>query len=374
MRKWILIVFPLALWYHSLSAQDVVSCSQLLEDAREAYSAGMVELVPDLLVPCIESGALEGTLKQDAYKLVISAYLFDYLPEEADSLMDHFVDDFPDYRALDADPAEFTLLLNSHLRARGIDPDAELIVADDGQDDTIDQIGPVERPVVIKPPFDYTNSMGFQLGINGTLPQIWEPYSMGDPTTDEGSFGIEPGFQLGATVNLLLSETVETSFGLSFNRTRFSYSATPLSFTSYIYDETQYRLQLPAAMLFRLNPRSPRTSVYIRLGLMADYLVGASGAGTRSYTESLRDVVVEKTKITTSRSRINLHGMTGLGVRIPMQRSFIFFETRFTSAIFLVNREENRYENQDLLWMIYHVDSNFRIHQGSFLVGMAWNL
>ena len=38
MRKWILIVFPLALWYHSLTAQDVVSCSQLLDDAREALS------------------------------------------------------------------------------------------------------------------------------------------------------------------------------------------------------------------------------------------------------------------------------------------------------------------------------------------------
>ena len=125
MHKWILIFFPLFLWVQSTAAQDVVGCTQLLEDAKEAYSAGMVELVPELLLHCLESGGLTGIPKQKGYKLVINAYLFDYLPEEADSLMDDFVDDFPDYRSGDTDPAEFALLLETHLRARGIDPDKE---------------------------------------------------------------------------------------------------------------------------------------------------------------------------------------------------------------------------------------------------------
>ena len=122
MRKWILIFIPLFLWFQSSAAQDVVGCTQLLEDAKEAYSAGMVELVPELLLPCLESGGFTGTPKQEAYKLVINAYLFDYLPEEADSLMNDFVEDFPDYRARENDPAEFALLLETHLLAKGIDP------------------------------------------------------------------------------------------------------------------------------------------------------------------------------------------------------------------------------------------------------------
>ena len=126
--------------------------------------------------------------------------------------------------------------------------------------------------------------------------------------------------------------------------------------------------------MFRLNPKGDRTSVYLRVGIMADFIMGALGSGTLSYTESLRDIVLEKTKITESRSRLNLHGLAGVGIRIPLENAFIVLETRFTSGLFLVNREEKRYENDDVTWLIYHVDSDFKTHQLSFTVGMAWNL
>ena len=364
MRKWILIFIPLLVGYQSLTAQDLVGCTQLLEDAREAYAAGMVELVPELLLPCLESGGLTGTSKQDAYKLVINAYLFDYLPEEADTLMTGFVNDFPDYRAGVDDPAEFVLLLESNLQARGIDPN-EVVVSEDDVTDA---------RIRYRVPFDYGNSLGFILGLNGTFPQIVERYSLGDPTLDQGSFGISPGFQLGVTMNLLLGGSMEASFGLHYNRTRFNYTASPLSFSTYEYEEYQDHLQLPASIIFKLNPESSGACIYLRVGIVGDYLLTASGSGTRSYTESLKDVVVEKTEITDSRARLNLQGMAGLGIRIPLEKSFIFLETRFVSGLFLVNRAENRYENQDLIWLLYHVDSDFRSHQLSFSAGMAWNL
>jgi len=376
MRKWILIFLPLFLWVQSSAAQDVVGCTQLLEDAKEAYSAGMVELVPELLLPCLESGGLTGTPKQEAYKLVINAYLFDYLPEEADSLMNDFVDDFPDYRVEEEDPAEFALLLETHLLAKGIDPEEKPVVVVEKPVETVDErTQPTKtKPVVVRPPVNYGSSMGFQLGASGTFPLLLERYSVGDLAQDEGSFGFEPGFQAGITVNLKLARSIETSFGLGYSRTRFSYSASPLPFTTYIYNESQDRLQLPASMIFILNPQSGRTGVYIRLGIMADYLLAASGAGTRSYTESLPDVVVEKTMITDSRTRLNLHGMTGIGLRFPLSKSFVFIETRLTSGLFLTNRKENRYENQDITWLIYHVDSDFKILQLGFSAGIAWKL
>ena len=48
MRKWIFIFIPLILVYLSSEAQENVGCNQLLADAKEAYSAGMVEIVPEL--------------------------------------------------------------------------------------------------------------------------------------------------------------------------------------------------------------------------------------------------------------------------------------------------------------------------------------
>lgn len=373
MRKWIFILIPLCIGYQSVIAQDLVGCTQLLEDAKEAYAAGMVELVPDLLLPCVESGNLTGNPRREAYKLLINAYLFDYLPEEADSLMNDFIDEFPDYRAQAADPSEFVLLLETQLRARGIDP-SQALVSDVQVADDRDRVQPVESRVRYKPPFIYGNSMGFQMGGNMTMPWIVERYSIGDPALDEGSFGIAPGFQLGASMNLLLNQGIEASFGLQYNLTRFSYTASPLPFSTYDYNESQHHLQLPASILFKLNPESTGTSVYLRVGIVADYLLAASGDGTRSYSEALKDVVVEKTKITDSRARINLLGMAGLGVRIPFEKAFMFMEAGFTSGIFLVNRAENRYDNQDLTWLIYHVDSDFRSHQLGLSLGMAWNL
>lgn len=379
MRKRILIFFSLLIiGFQSLVAQDIVGCSQLFEDAKEAYSAGMVELVPELLNPCLKQGGLTGTLKQDAYKLVINAYLFDYLPDEADSTMKDFLNEFSDYRAEDDDPAEFAQLLDSHLRAKGIDPNAVEVIEEEVPEEPVQE--PVQeptRPIDTRPkdrtPFVFGNSMGFLAGLNGTFPQMVERYSIGDPSLDEGSFGFAPGYQFGVSMNLILNGTIEASFGLQYNRTRFSFTTSPFTFSTYEYQEYQSHLQLPASMIFKLNPES-RTCVYLRVGVVADYLLSASGAATRSYSESLKDVVVEKTQIKDSRAMMNLHGLAGLGIRFPLENAFVFLETRFTSGLFLVNRQENRYENQDLTWLIYHVDSDFRSHQVSFSTGIAWNL
>ena len=118
----IFLFLVLSLGIQSLLAQDLVDCTYLLEDSKEAYEAGMVELVPELLLNCIQSNGLSGEARVDAYKLVISSYIFDYRPAEADSLMDDFVREFPGYRAENTDQQEFVFLLDAHLIALGIDP------------------------------------------------------------------------------------------------------------------------------------------------------------------------------------------------------------------------------------------------------------
>lgn len=374
MRKWILILFPLFLVGLSLQAQDPVGCSQLYQDAREAYDAGMVELVPELLLPCLEEGGLTGRAKQEAYKLVINAYLFDFLPDEAGAMMDRFVEEFPEYRAQDSDQAEFVLLLDAKLREQGIDPDQEQAIEEQEEPEVTRRPTQPTRQVPVRPPFEYGNSIGFQLGFIGSFPQMVERYSIGDPSLDDGSFGFLPGFQAGAVMNLSLGEVVEADFGLHFSRTSFSYSATPLSFASYTYEEHQNQLQLPVSFLFRLNPRASRVSVYLRAGIAGSYLISASGSGVRSYEEYLRDVEVDPVDIKNARNSLNLSGLAGLGVRIPLENSFIFIESRFNAGIFLVNKGENRYDSQDLIWTLYHVDSDFRMQQVSLLAGMAWNL
>ena len=372
MRKWILIIVAHLTLFHYTSAQDQVGCVQLLEDAKEAYAAGMVELVPELLVPCIESG-LSGASKQEAYILVISAYLFDYLPDEAASMMNDFIDEFPGYRAGPDDPSEFTILLASHHEQRGYLP----VVEEPVEEETVTRVTRVKKERIRRtvPVTESTAAAGFILGTNLSFPQLLEPYSTSDPLTIDGNYSIAPGFHVGGAVTLRISRSVETAFELVYQRARFKYSASPYSFTSYENEEIENRFALPVSFIFNLNPESP-TQVYFRLGIVADYLFSASASAVRSYngTVSQPDVVLEDTDITTSRARMNVYGMGGAGIRFPMRSGIIFIESRFQYGLLKNNKDSERYDNQDLTWLIYHVDSDFRLHQLSISAGMVFYL
>lgn len=367
----ILMFLVLCLGYQTVASQDLVDCTYLLADAKEAYEGGMVELVPELLLDCIESNGLSGESRKEAYKLVLNSYIFDYLTVEADSLMDDFIREYPEYRAENSDPQEFVFLLNSHLRALGIDPDqlpGDTVVETDSPSD------PKEQKFFARESGVAGNSMGFKVGGSLSIPRTVEAYSVGDPAEDDGHFGPLPGTLAGAEVNLLLNRRVEASIGLLYSMTRLSYTSAPLSFTSYRYVEAQHQLVLPLTVIYKLNPDTRNISYYLRGGVAPGYLFYASGKGTRSVEGSQEDVSVEKTDITESRSPFNLNILAGGGIRIPIKRAFIYVEGSLNYSVLLVNRDENRYLNNDITWLLYHADSDFRVHQFSICAGICWDL
>ena len=372
MCKRILLFFLLSIAYQSLTAQDVAGCSYLLEDAKEAYAGGMVELIPDLLLPCLGPEGLTGRPRRDAYKLVINAYLFDHLPQEAENLMNRFMDEYPNYRAGDSDPAEFVLLLNTQLIARGIDPD-DIRGLDNSEEG--DSVRTRSRRVKREKVMGVSgNSLGFHVGGNLSIPQVLERYSFGDPAQDQGHFGIRPGFQLGAEVNYLLNERFEISSGLLYNRSSLKYTATPLSQMSYEYIENGNHLQLPVTVIYKLNPNSTGIIYYARAGLVADYQFSVTGRGTRSSGQSGNDITVEKTELSASRRQFNVSALVGAGLRVALNRSFFFAEARFTYGILKANVADYRYQNNDLTWLLYHVDSDFREHQIGICAGICWDI
>ncbi len=405
MIKRIIVILPLFLWLHtSVMAQDVVGCTQMLEDAREAYSAGMVELVPELLLPCIESG-LSGSAKIEAYKLVINAYLFDYLPDEADKLMIGFLEENPNYQVQSTDPAEFKLLLKVHkqkreeeaaaliaaTRARQKEEQAAIQRADElkkqarrtRQQEDQAAIQRADEQKKQEGRGQGTSSLnaekpriGFVIGVSASKGVLMEPYSISDPMLDEGSFSMAPGILLGARVDLPVSKAIEIGLGLHYNRINLSYSADPFDFTSYKYHECQNRIQIPISMAVYLNP-SGQNRFYFRAGLVTDYMISASAYGTRTYSDAgtyLRDVELEKVQITESRSHMNMHGLLGAGVTIPLNKSFLFVEAVYTAGLFQANKGDMRYDNEDIVWILYHVDSDFRINQLTLNFGITWNL
>ena len=384
MNNRIIFILPLLLWLQtSLVAQDVVGCTQLLEDAREAYAAGMVELVPELLLPCIEESGFSGTAREEAYKLIINAYLFDYLPDEADKLMSAFLDENPNYEAQASDPSEFKLLLETHKERRAEEAAALVAAArtrqleeQAAQQQAAEQSKAQKKAGANSALDSDKPRIGFQVGVSGSKGAIMEPYSVGDPNSEDGKYAFAPGFVLGAKVDLPLSKGIEIGLGLLYNRVNLSYSASPYDFTSYTYHESENKIQLPVSMLVYLNPKG-QTRAYLRVGVVADYLFSASAYGTRTYEETdsyLKDVEVEKMSISDTRSRMNMQGLLGVGVNIPLQNAFLSIEACYSAGFLQTNKSEYRYDNQDILWILYQVDSDFRVNQLLLNVGMTWNL
>ncbi|MCP4310931.1 MAG: outer membrane beta-barrel protein [Bacteroidetes bacterium] len=385
MRKWILIIVTQLVVFYSVSAQDQVGCLQLLEDAKEAYEAGMVELVPELLLPCIESG-LSGDPKLEAYKLVITAYLFDYLPEPADALMSDFLDEYPNYHVAAADPSEFRILLATHQQQRDEEQAARIQAekvakqeADRAAKQEADRAAKekpkeTERRTVARSTMQQGAGAGFIVGTNLSFPSLIEPYSLSDPTVNTGTYKkATPGFHLGGAAAFELSKGIHAAFEVMYQRCRVNYSAAPFTFTSYEYEEVQNRFALPVSLLFTVNPDS-RSQVYFRFGVMADYMISAGASAVRSFDTSQPDVVLERTDITSSRRRLNWYGLAGVGVKVPFESNYLFIESRFQYALQKSNNESERYSNQDLTWLIYHVDNDFKLSQLSISAGMIFYL
>jgi len=378
MRTWTLIGITLFFLGRTLGAQDQVGCSQLLEDAREAYEAGMVELVPELLNPCLESG-LSGEQLQEAYKLVINAYLFDYLPDRADNLMKEFLEKFPDYSTSPADPGEFVQLFEKHHQEVTRQQVTERQQEQQERERQAELARRQQMQRETAPPEKRSfGSLGFTLGGNLSFPQLIEKYSTGVPELDGGGFASAvPGFHLGGIMNLNMGRSAEASFEVRYTRLHVSYEGAPFSFAGYQYDEYENLLGIPVSIAIMFNPRS-RVNVYMRFGIEAEYLFSAAASATRSYTETgtfyLRDVVLEKEKITATRKPLNLMGSGGLGIKFPIPGGKIFIEPRFNYGFFLTNDQDHRYDSQNLTWLIYHVDSDFRVNYLTLSFGMAWDL
>jgi hypothetical protein len=380
-------------------AQNEVGCESLLQDAREAYDGGMVELVPDLLGECLESG-LSGQSLQDAYKLVINAYLFDYLPEDATAKMQDFIMKFPEYVPSGSDTREFAQLHASvkeeldaaaaeAATAAALKAEADRQAERQRELDRQEEIRrqqleaqkerePEKRRTRVKPEVDTHHSLGVTAGSVLLFPGLAEKYSMTDPASDQGEFSMAvPGISAGMVFNLNLSSHLNLGIGLGYDRIHMIFNGKPFPFTSYQYDEYQHRMHLPVSLGVDLNPGSSAV-VYFKFGVMADLLLGASASAVRNYDDSgdafYRPVEVPLTTMTDARSRLNVYGLGGLGFKYKYSSGFFFAEAAYNYGFLMSNRGEKRYDYPDLNWQIYHVDSDFKIHYLIITVGLAWKL
>jgi len=339
MKYLIIIVASILILLPAQKVRGQQDCGLVLLDARDLYDAGIVEEVPNLLRECIAGGFSIEDL-QEAYKLVINSYLYDGFPEKADSVMQMFLQVFPDYEPTSADPAEFQQLMDTYQT-------------------------------------DPYLSIGILAGSNFSFPQMLESYGTSQPIVNRGGYRLAtPGFQVSGLLNIRLFHNGELGIELQYRKNQITYQADPYPFTGYEYNEQQDLFSIPVSLSYIFSPNRV-VKPYLRLGLSMDFLINATADGTRYYTETgdaiFKDVSIPQTKMTDQRARYNGTAFAGAGLRFKLSKSFIFLDARYCYSLAAANLGDSRYDNPDLNWLIYYVDNNFKVNYATVSIGYIRN-
>ena len=90
------------------------NCTENLLEAEKLFEQGFLEEVPGKLLDCIKKGDFSKEELQDAYKLLIQAYLYDDRQSEADKNMMGFLKKYPEYKIAPTDPDVFRYLYGTY--------------------------------------------------------------------------------------------------------------------------------------------------------------------------------------------------------------------------------------------------------------------
>jgi hypothetical protein len=158
-----------------LSGQE--DCSSKLVEAQRLYRQGLIEDIPQLLQPCIESGFTRAQ-RNEAYKILILAYLFDGNQYNAENTMVDFLKKNPEYEVMPNDPVEFISLFET-FRTMSV------------------------------------FSFGLNFGPNLTNPRIIEPYTQGDVNHTESRNITGVGYQAGLSMNRYIARRIFLNLGIN---------------------------------------------------------------------------------------------------------------------------------------------------------------
>lgn len=321
----------------ALNAQ-VNICSLRLVEAKEQFNAGQIEEVPDLLKDCLRSGFTRED-KIEAYKLMISAYIFDDNPDQAEIYMLEFLNEFPGYEV--------------------------------SQDDLFEFVNLYEQ-------FDNSPrySIGIQGGTNLSMVRIAEPFGVYDLSDYQGDYKSAPGFQFGGSFNFFLNHKLELSIDPMFIYRRFKYELIPFPFTQLDYKEMQGKLDIPFSAIYSLT--NDQISPYLRGGFQTSFLFSAKAESIRSYGNTggieFEDIISEQMNISDRRIPFNFGAFLGGGVRYKLPKAYFFADLRYNIGLTRqVNSTSRRNANDDQVWMFYHIQDDFFMHDFSFTIGYAKN-
>jgi len=336
-----------------------LSCTQILNDAEDAYDEGNLDEVIDALdgADCFKKVKADPFSSEEtirAYRILTLAYLFTDNEPSAEVALVGLLNADPEHPTNEReDPAEFIYLYSKY------------------------RVLPIFR-------------LGLKFGINQSSVRSLGITTYGTFNTASVSKRYAPkiGFMAEATFEYQLknwfknfeavlgagyySQSYEVGFTL-IPATTNSETGNEVSPVETLLKETQTWLKAPLMLRFVLPIKNPIWSPYIYGGASFDYLIGANMSGERT-GDIPRDVDQSDLLSYDMRNQINRSYFGGVGVKRRSKTNYFIAELRYGIGADNFVDPANRYNNENLLFDQVHVDDDLAIDNITISVGYVHSI
>ena len=317
----------------SLKAQD--DCGGKLLQAQKLYKQGIIEEIPGMLKPCIESGFTR-IQRNEAYKILILTYLFDGNQLEAENTMIEFLKKNPEYEVMPNDPDEFVSLFESF------------------------------RTLSVF-------SFGLKFGTNFTNPRVIEPYTAGNIYSTKSKNITGGGYHFGVSLNRYIARNIFLNFGINYVHSSYKFVD---DFTIDISNENSDIIQLDkftVELKEYINSYEFPFSVgyefeygglnyFLRTGFSYCMVSNASAVPTK-------DVIGAKISMTDFRKSGIFFYHFGVGAKYKVPRGYLVMDIRYQYGLNNIVKVDRRYENPELLQKYSYLDDDYALTSLSLSFG-----
>lgn len=320
MKNITLTLFLLSVWFGSLLAQS--NCSEQLRQAERRYDEGLLDDIPQMIQPCLNSGFTKEE-KVNAYKLLIQTHLFNDDRKTADEVMYAFLKDFPEYVITSTDPKEFVNLYRTY---------------------HTDPILKIEASV----------------GANYSIPAVKEFYGLEDLNTSYPEYS--SNFGLNVEVNYLgnLFGDFDGSFGVSFQLSRVGYWNEIYDFTSVSATYNDLYIGIPLALKY--NRKLMGLDFFAKGGFEPIYLVSSKINFTRELSVG-QDPITGTEDVTKYQRRFDIRPLLSVGMLYKIGNAQLMLTAGVKFGTIMPTNRGNRYDYQDLYEKYYFIADDYFVHQ-----------
>lgn len=308
-------------------------CSEKLNYAKQLFESGQIEQIPELLDSCLRNGFGKSEENQ-AYRLLIQTYLFDYNRDKALEVMFRFLKKYPEYNFTASDPLEIKEVFDAYV---------------------------VE------------SNWGFGIYGGATLSQIntLQNFSVFSLNNLNSAYKQK----LGSNVGLFIEKYFDTHFALSlgFNIKSVNYQNDEISSdnqTSVTMKENAMWYSSPLSISYTYG--KGRIAPFIFCGTDFEFLLKAKGDFTLHINQNGNNVVSQSgtSDIKASRKQFNCSAFGGLGLRYKIPRGFLKLWMGYNYALTDYVITSNRYQNINNIMKYGYLDDN--IQRNHFTIAFTY--